>query len=107
MLLVAMPLVFCFNRDDAIHETMAEYMSAMKAIEQNSTILPPCFDSWSTTLKREPVSVRFQPFLHAAGQIAAERWALNLLNHEAYCAYFLWMQLYGGKDLQPRAELKP
>jgi len=75
-----MQLVFCFNRDDAIQETMAEYMSAMKAIEPNSTILPLCFVPWGTTLKRKPVSVRFQPFSHAAGQVAAERWALNLLN---------------------------
>lgn len=102
-----MQLVFCFNRNDAIDETMAEYMSAMKAIEPNSTILPLCFDSWGTTPEGGPVSVRFQPFLHAAGQVAAERRALDLLNYEAYYAYVLWMQLYGRKDLQPRAELKP
>ena len=124
MLLVAMQLVFCFNRDGAIHETMAEYMSAMKAIEPNSTILPLCFDSWGTTLKRKPVSVRFHPFLRAAGQVAAERRALNLVNYERYYRRLVdqleagldrvlvshettWGPLYGRKDLQPRAELKP
>ena len=82
-------------------------MSAMKSIEPNSTILPLCFDSWGATLEDKPVSVRFQPFLHAAGQVAAERRVLNLLNHEACHAYFPWMQVYGRKDLQSRAELKP
>jgi len=84
-----MQFVFCFNRNDVIHETMAEYMSAMKAIKPNSTILPLCFDSWGTTPEGKLVSGRFQPFLHAAGQVAAERRALNLLNYEAYYAYFL------------------
>jgi hypothetical protein len=107
VLLVAMQLVFCFNRNDAIHETMAEYVSAMKAIEPNSTILPLCFDSWGTTPEGEPVSVRFQPFLHAAGQVAAERRALNRPNYEADYAYLLWMRLHGREDLQPQAERKP
>ncbi len=81
-------------------------MSALRVIEPSSTIRPPWFDSLGTTPEGKPVSVDFQPFLHAVGQVAAERRALNLLNYKAYCAHFPWMQLYGRKDVQPRAELK-
>jgi len=60
----------------------------MEAIEPNSTILPLCFDSWGTTPEGKPLSMRVQAFLHAAGQVAAERRALNLLNYEGSTTIF-------------------
>jgi hypothetical protein len=66
-----------------INDYLTEYLSGMRYIDVNTTLLPIAFSQWGDTLKGRTPSLRIDPFLNAAGYIATERGIVDLGNYEA------------------------
>ena len=66
-----------------LNDYLAEYVSGMHHIEENSTLLPLAFSPNGHAPDGRILSWRTRPFLHAAGYIAVERDVIEFTNYEA------------------------
>jgi hypothetical protein len=87
-LLLAAQVAYHVDRYRRFGELFADFDAGMAEIEPGATLLPLCFDPWGTAPDGSPLSTRAQPFLHAAGRLAAQRRAVDLLNYQGNFDYF-------------------
>ncbi len=66
-----------------LNHYLAEYLSGMRLIEPNRTLLPLAFDSRGHGPDGRVLSLKVRPFLHASGYIAAKRHVVEFTNYEA------------------------
>ena len=66
-----------------LNDYLAEYLSGMRLIRPNSTLLPLAFDSRGHAPDGRVLSLKVRPFLHASGHIAAQRHVVDFTNYEA------------------------
>jgi hypothetical protein len=71
-----------------VNESSFEYLSGVKVIEPNSTLLPLCFAREGCGVDRGPGYLRISPFAHLSGYIAAQQHVVNLFNYSAHTNYF-------------------
>jgi hypothetical protein len=84
--LLATQLVFYVATYRLINDELADFSYGMDQIEPGSTVLPLSFDAHGPVYS--PDFWAAQPFLHAAGRLAADRDAMNLLNYQGNFDYF-------------------
>jgi hypothetical protein len=72
----------------ALDAQLAEYLSAAPYLARGSTVLPLSFAPRGLRADGSDLSVRIQPFLHAAGWIAVERDLVEFTNYEAAMELF-------------------
>jgi hypothetical protein len=70
-------------RYSELNDYLAEYLSGMRLIRPNSTLLPLAFDSRGHAPDGKILSLKVRPFLHASGHIAAQRHVVDFTNYEA------------------------
>jgi hypothetical protein len=66
-----------------LNDYLDEYLSGMRRIEPNTTLLPIYFSQQGNTTDRQPLSLRVNFLLNAAGYVAMERRIIDLGNYEA------------------------
>jgi len=79
---VALLGIHCLKYGE-LNNYLKEYLSGMRLIEPNSTLLPISFSQWGDSSNGRPLSLRIDLFLNAAGYIAKDRHIVNLGNYEA------------------------
>jgi len=72
----------------ALDAQLAEYLSAAPYLARGSTVLPLSFAPRGLRADGSDLSVRIQPFLHAAAWIAVERDLVEFTNYEAAMELF-------------------
>lgn len=75
------------QRYRAVNRMLEVFYQSTPHLEPNSTLLPLDFDPWGTE-KDGVLSIRVQPFLHAAGRMSAAREAMTLLNQPGNTDYY-------------------
>jgi hypothetical protein len=97
-----------------INSYLKEYVSVADSIDSNTTLLPFCFSSPEYGPDGEILSLRINPFLHAAGYIVAQRQIVELDNISGYVTHAplsyrpdLAPNLYIGVNSGPIYESKP
>jgi hypothetical protein len=70
------------------NDYLEEYLSGAHLIERNTTLLPLSLAHYVHPPSQPVLAYKVSPFLHAAGYIAAQRQAVDLLNYEATKDYF-------------------
>ncbi len=76
-------LVLHVTKYAELNRYLKEYMSGVRMMEQNRTLLPLSFAHAGPAEDGQRPSERIRPFLFAAGYIAAERGIVELHNYEA------------------------